>query len=192
MIANLEPRIRELSRELLDRLGEHGEIDLAAEFSVALPMKVIAGMIGIPVSDWALYNRWSDTILRISYSRSGSREAEQSLLDFMAVSEEMTTYLADMIDQRRAAPKEDLLTRLIEAEVDGERLSHAEILGFFQLLIVAGQETTTDLINNAMVSLLEHPDQMARLRAVPELMASGRGAVANGGEDRAYRSAGAV
>ncbi|HLJ50443.1 MAG TPA: cytochrome P450 [Bryobacteraceae bacterium] len=172
MIANLEPRIRELSRELLDGLGERREIDLAAEFSVPLPMKVIAGMIGIPVSDWALYKRWSDTILRISYSRSGGPEAAQSLHDFMAVSEEMNEYLGRMIAQRRAYPQDDLLTRLIEAEVDGERLTQAEILGFFQLLVVAGQETTTDLINNAMVSLLEHPDQMARLRAAPELMAS--------------------
>lgn len=69
-----------------------------------------------------------------------------------------------------AAPRNDLLTRLIEAEVDGERLSHEEILGFFQLLVVGGQETTTNLINNAIVCFLDHPDQLALLRSSPELM----------------------
>jgi cytochrome P450 len=84
----------------------------------------------------------------------------------------MSAYLADMIEQRRSGPHDDLLTDLIEAEVDGQRLSQQEILGFFQLLVVGGQETTTNLINNAVLSLLEHPDQLARLRAAPEFLPS--------------------
>ena len=170
MIANLEPRIRELSRELLDQAVKRDEMDLAADFSVPLPMKVIAGMIGIPLADWARYKRWSDVILRLSYTRSGGEEAESALRDFTAVTAEMDAYLADMIHERRQAPQDDLLTRLIEAEVDGERLSPQEILGFFQLLVVGGQETTTNLINNAVLCLLEHPDQLARLRKAPELL----------------------
>ncbi len=75
----------------------------------------------------------------------------------------MSAYLTEMIAERRAAPRDDLLTRLIEAEVDGERLEHEEILGFFQLLVVGGQETTANLINNAILCLLENPDQLARL-----------------------------
>jgi cytochrome P450 len=133
-------------------------------------MKVIAGMIGIPLTDWARYKRWSDVILRLSYTRSGGEEAESALRDFTAVTAEMSAYLGDMIHQRRQAPQDDLLTRLIEAEVDGERLSPQEILGFFQLLVVGGQETTTNLINNAVLCLLEHPDQLARLRKAPELL----------------------
>jgi len=170
MIANLEPRIRELSHELLDQAVKRDEMDLAADFSVPLPMKVIAGMIGIPLADWARYKRWSDVILRLSYTRSGGEEAESALRDFTAVTAEMDAYLADMIHERRQAPQDDLLTRLIEAEVDGERLSPQEILGFFQLLVVGGQETTTNLINNAVLCLLEHPDQLARLRKAPELL----------------------
>jgi cytochrome P450 len=170
MVANLEPRIRELSRQLLDQTLERGEMDLAADFSVPLAMQVIAGMIGIPLADWTRYKQWNDVILSLSYTRSGGEEAERATRDFTAVTLEMDAYLADMIRERRNAPQDDLLTRLIEAEVDGERLSQKEILGFFQLLIVAGQETTTNLINNAVLCLLEHPDQLGRLRAAPELL----------------------
>ena len=172
MIANLEPRIRELSGELLDRAMVGDTMDLAADYAVPLPMKVIAGMIGIPLSDWATYKRWSDCILRLSYSRSGGEEAEQSVREFHAASSEMRDYLAGLIAAQQRQPLDDLLTRLIEAEVDGERLSAEEVLGFFQLLVVAGQETTSDLIDNAILSLLEHPDQLARLRAEPALLES--------------------
>ena len=74
-VAGLEPRIRELSRELLDRAIERGEMDLAADYSVPLPMMVIAEMIGIPGADWPRFKRWSDVILKISYTRSGGEEA---------------------------------------------------------------------------------------------------------------------
>ena len=151
MIAGLEPRIRDLSRELLERHATAGEMDLAADYSIPLPMQVIAGMIGIPLADWAQYRRWSDVILTLSYSRNGDESAERSLRDFRTVSAEMIVYLADMVEQRRRVPQDDLLTRLIQAEVEGERLSLEEILGFFQLLITAGQETTTNLINNAVL-----------------------------------------
>jgi cytochrome P450 len=172
VIANLEPRIRELSAELLDSVMDRGTFDLVSEYAVPLPMKVLAGMIGIPLSEWATYKGWSDMILRLSYSRSGGPEAERALQEFTEVTAEMRSYLDGMIAERRARPRDDLLTHLIEAEVDGERLSAEEILGFMQLLVVAGQETTTDLIDNAILCLLENPDQLARLRAEPERMES--------------------
>jgi len=89
-----------------------------------------------------------------------------------AVKEEMRAYLSDLIEARRKAPRDDLLTRLVEAEVDGERLTEEELLGFFQLLLSAGTETTTNLINNAILCLVENPDQLARLRAAPDLLPS--------------------
>ncbi|HJT77565.1 MAG TPA: cytochrome P450, partial [Gemmataceae bacterium] len=171
-VANLEPRIRELARRLLDRVIERGEMDLAADFAVPLPMKVIAGMIGIPDEDWLRFTRWSDAILRLSHGRTGGAEAERGAREFTAATAEMSAYLTDMIAQRRARPQDDLLTRLVAAEVDGERLTHDEILGFFQLLVVGGQETTTNLIDNAVLCFLEHPDQLARLRAAPDLLPS--------------------
>src|SRR4051794_38539234 len=171
-IASLEPRIRELSRQLLDRTIDRGEMDLVADYSVPLPMKVIAEMIGIPVPDWPRFKRWSDDILKLSYTRSGDEGAAQALRNFRATTTEMNDYLTAMIDERRTTPRDDLLTRLVEAEVDGERLSQEEILGFFQLLVVGGQETTTNLINNAILCLVEHPDQLDRLRSIPDLLPS--------------------
>jgi len=175
VVANLEPRIRELSRTFLDQTIEQGEMDLAEDFSVPLPMMVIAQMIGIPSADWPRFKRWSDGILRLSYTIRGFSDTEEmarASKEFATVVTEIGAYLPEVLEQRRAAPKDDLLTRLVEAEVDGERLTQEEILGFFQLLVVGGQETTTNLINNAILCLIENPDQLAHLRAAPDLLPS--------------------
>jgi len=172
LIAQLEPRIRDCSRELLDAVEPSPAIDLASEYSSPLARMVIAGMIGIPAADWPTYQRWSDTILRLSDTRSFGPEAEASMLDFAEVTAEMSAWLEDLIQQRREAPADDLLTRLLEADVDGAHLSHEEILGFIQLLTVAGQETASGVITNAVLCLAEAPEQMERLRAHPELLGS--------------------
>jgi cytochrome P450 len=174
MVANLEPRIGELSRALIRQKLDHGEMDLARDFAVPLPMMVIAEMLGIPAADWPRFSEWSEAILRLSYTVSDNKtdRALQATEGFRAVSAEMFEYLETLLTARRSDPRDDLLTGLALAEVDDERLTTAEILGFFQLLLVAGTETTTNLINNAMLCLLEHPDQFARLRAAPELIAS--------------------
>jgi cytochrome P450 len=173
VVANLEPRIRDISRQLLDAVIDRGQMDLALDYSVPLPLKVIAEMIGIPASDWARFKQWSDCILQLSYARSGTAEEGKAVGDFIKVTAEMSPYLAEMISLRKKSPTEDLLTRLVHAEVEGERLSHDEILGFFQLLVVGGQETTTNLVNNAMLCFLEHPDQLARIRADMSLLPAG-------------------
>ncbi|HLJ10454.1 MAG TPA: cytochrome P450 [Planctomycetaceae bacterium] len=172
IVTNLEPRIKQFSRELLDFVIERGEMDLATDYAVPLPMKVIASMIGIPLSDWGTFRKWSDSILQISLARSGDEEKQRVHAEFASTTAEMSRYLAEMVAERRTSPKDDLLTRLIEAEIDGERLSHEELLGFFQLLVVGGQETTANLINNAILCLIEHPDQMALLRMRRELLPS--------------------
>jgi cytochrome P450 len=174
-IANLDPHIRKLSRELLEQTAGRGEMDLVADYAGPLPMKVIAGMIGIPTSDWSRFKHWSDVILKLSYTMRGMEhdsEASAAMDGFRQVTAEMDEYLTEMIALRRAQAADDLLTRLIEAEVDGERLTRHEILGFFQLLVVGGQETTANLIANVMWSLFDNPDQFTRLRQQPELLAS--------------------
>jgi cytochrome P450 len=172
-VANLEPRIRQLSRELLDQVIERGQMDLAADFSVLLPMIVIAEMLGIPVADLPRFQRWSDVILNMSYTIWGRGEAGRAAnQEFVAATAEMNDYLTDLLPERRAAPRDDLLTRVVQAEVDGERLTQQEILGFFQLLLVAGQETTTNLINNAILCFLENPGTLARLRERIDLLPS--------------------
>jgi cytochrome P450 len=171
-IASVEPRVRELSRELLEPVLERGEMDLVADYSAPLPMMVIAELLGIPSSDRQRFMHWAEVIMTLSYTISGGEEAARAMSENAVVKEEMRAYFADLADQRRRAPKDDLLTRLVEAEVDGERLTPGEILGFFQLLLSAGTETTTNLINNALLCLLEHPDQFARLREESRLLPS--------------------
>jgi cytochrome P450 len=171
-IANLEPRIRELARGLLDRTVERGEMDLVADFSAPLPMLVIAEMLGVPVADRPRLQRWADVMLAMSYTISGKQTdaARAATAEYVAATAEMDAYLTGLLRERRAAPRDDLLTRLVEAEVDGERLSPQETLGFFQGLLLAGSETTMGLINNAVLCFMEHPDQLARLRAAPDLL----------------------
>src|SRR5689334_2911078 len=115
-IAALEPRIRDLSRKLLDNILTRDVVDIAAEYSVPLPMTVIAEMIGIPSADWQRFREWSDEILRISYTMRGMEEdaeSETALGGFYAVTMEMNEYLTRMIADRRTTPRDDLLTRLV-------------------------------------------------------------------------------
>ena len=172
-VANLEPRIRELSRELLDHVMSRGGMDVALDFAVPLPMRVIAEMLGVPPSDRPRFVRWNDVILNMSYTIPGGRpEAAGAMSEFVAATAEMSDYLIGVLAQRQASHKDDLLTRLLHAEVDGERLTHEEILGFFQGLLLAGSETTTNLINSAVLCFIEHPDQLALVRERPELLPS--------------------
>ena len=172
-IANMEPRIRELSRGLLDRAiaraSETGVIDFATDFASPLPLMVIAEMLGVPQDDRPKFNRWNDAVLAMSYtilvSQAGKEAARAASGDFAAATAEINEYLSEQLAERRSkSAADDLLTRLLRAEVDGQRLTQAEVLGFFQLLLVAGQETTSNLINNSVLSLIEHPDELTRLR----------------------------
>jgi cytochrome P450 len=171
-VASLEQRIRSLSRELLDRTIERGEMDLAADFAVPLPMMVIAEMLGVPSSDRPWFERWNNVLLDMSYAVTGSTGAADAVAEYRAATGEMHDYLIALLRQRRAEARDDLLTRLATAEIDGERLTDQDILGFFQLLLLAGSETTTNLINSAALCFLEHPDQLAVLRARMDLLPS--------------------
>ncbi len=168
-IAGLEPRVRELSGELLDGALSRGEVDLVAEYAGPLPTLVIAEMIGIPLGDRPRFLRWSEAIMNLAQVVAGGAVAAAAVSEHAAVRGEMEAYVGDLIAARRRAPGDDLLTRLVEAEVDGERLTDDEILGFFQLLLAAGIETTTNLIGNGVLCLLESPGELARVEAAPEL-----------------------
>jgi|SRR5579884_2397936 len=172
MVSNLEPQIRELVRSLLDRAMDGREMDLAADFAVPLPIQVIAGMIGIPAADWERFLRWSDATLKLSLTMIDNEEAARATQGYFAATMEMSEWLPQIVEQRRSAPAGDLLSALIQAEVDGQRLTHDELLGFVQLLIVAGNETTVNLINNAALCFMEHPEALARVRAAPDLLPS--------------------
>ena len=171
-IAGLEPRIRALAGELLDRAIQGNAMDVTADFAVPLPLMVIAEMLGIPAAERQPLKGWSEAILGLSDAVAGGETAARAVLAFRAAKEEMTPHVTAWLAQRRALPRDDLLTRLVEAEVDGERLSEDDILGFFQLLLLAGSETTTNLIGSAVLSLAENPAQLARLRDEPGLLPS--------------------
>jgi cytochrome P450 len=147
-------------------------MDVATDFAVPLAMRVIAHIIGIPDADWSKFRAWSDSILKISYSRGADDEARRVMKEFAEVGVAMNDYLTTTIAERRQSPRNDLLTHLMNAEIEGQRLTRAEILGFFQLLVVGGQETTANLINNAVLLLLEHPSQMELLRSNLRLLDS--------------------
>ena len=164
-IAAMEGRIAEVSRELLDAVIDRGEMDLAADYTVPLPMRVIGEMLGVPREDRPLFLRWNDVLLRMSYAVVGSPDTAAVLAEFAATNAEMAEYVAARLAERAANPTDDLLTRLARSEVDGERLTNQDILGFFQLLLLAGSETTTNLINNAILCFIENRQQLPLVRA---------------------------
>jgi cytochrome P450 len=172
-IAGLAPRIRELSQTLLDRSIARGEMDLAADYAVPLPMRVISDLLGVPEADQPRMIRWSDAILNMSLTiPTAGSQAAAAESEFAASTAEVDDYLTGLLAERRAQPRDDLLTRLVQVEVEGQRLTQDEIRGFFQLLLVGGQETTTNLITCAVLCLLENPDQFALLRERMDLLPS--------------------
>lgn len=169
-VASLEPRIEALAHALLDGVIERGSMDLAEDFAAPLPLLVIAELLGVPAADRTRLSRWSDAILHLSDAIFGRERAARAIAAYRTAKQEMQPYVQRQLAERRVTPRDDLLTRLVEATVDGERLSEDEILNFFQLLLLAGSETTTNLISNAILCFIAYPDQLARLRAAPELL----------------------
>jgi cytochrome P450 len=159
----LAPRISHLTEELLDRLASTGTADLIAGLAYPLPVIVIAELMGIPSDDRDRFKQWSDVI--VSQTRTGAESA-----DHHDTNVEMAGYFLDLIERRRSRPGNDLISNLLSAEIDGQKLSVAELLGFCSLLLVAGNETTTNLIGNAVLSFAEEPGTIERLLAEPSLL----------------------
>lgn len=162
-IAELEPRIRKITVGLLDRFCERPEADLVREFSGPLPTVVIAELLGVPAEDQAQFKAWSTAIAQ--FDPASPRGIHPSAVEGPAV--ELAAYLARALELRRQEPRDDLLSALLAAEVDGRALTPEELLGFAFLLLVAGNETTTNLISNAAIQLHRHPEQRERLRRDP-------------------------
>lgn len=161
-VAQLEPRISAIVEELLDHALAHSrEIDFIEEFAVPLPVIVIAEMLGVPPERRTDFRRWSDVMV----SNTGGAQ--------MGVAQrEMAAFFGEMIARRRAEPRDDLISHLITSEIDGERLNQVELIGFCMLLLIAGNETTTNLLGNAVLALDAHPGAWATLRERPLLAAS--------------------
>lgn len=163
-VAQLTPRITAIVGELLDQVTASGHMDFIEDLAYPLPVIVIAEMLGIPASERAQFRRWSDAIVS-----PGAAPAEGHL-SFMDAQREMAMYFGRLIIERRADLRDDLISHLLTAEIDGQRLTEMELIGFCVLLLVAGNETTTNLLGNAILCFDEQPDVYERLRAKPDLI----------------------
>jgi cytochrome P450 len=160
-VAALEARMREIVQRCLDAIPTGQTVNFVDQLAVPLPMLVIAELLGIPTADHNQFRTWSDTVVEA---------AERIEDDTLRAIGEFFAYLQARIDERRAAPGDDLISVLIEAEVDGERLAAGDILLFCQTLLIAGNETTRNLISGGALALLDHPEQRDALTDDPSLI----------------------
>jgi len=166
VVAGLEPRIETIATDLLEA-APSDRIDLVADFAYPLPVTVIAELLGVPSSDRDLFHRWVDTMFSSSSEFSlheRSESEEQDLQESLSQLREMSAYIAEHAARRRREPREDLLTRLVEAEVDGARLTDQEVVNFANLLLIAGHITTTMLVGNTVLCLDANPSERARVQ----------------------------
>ncbi|GEN53786.1 cytochrome P450 family protein [Halobacillus faecis] len=161
-IKQLEPRIREIADDLLNQMKQkETTVDLIDDYAFPLPIIVISEMLGVPAEDRDKFRTWSNTIV------SASNEMDP---DFMDDVEAFTTYLTELFEQRKAEPQDDLVSHLIQTEEDGQQLTRNELYSMIVLLIIAGHETTVNLIGNTMYALFEHPEQLEKVKADPTLI----------------------
>jgi hypothetical protein len=166
-VEDLRPRIQDIVNFLLDEAADAGEMDLVQALGYPLPVIVIAEMLGIPPEDRAKFKKWSDEIV----ATLGGPFTPQSVLDQAAVSiSELVQYLSEVIADRRKNPRDDLISGLVMAEDEGNVLTEEEIYSTTMLLLIAGNETTTHLIDNGMLALLKNPEQAELLRKDPGLI----------------------
>ncbi len=162
MIERLRERIQETAEQLIDRFRPTGTIDLVRAYALPIPLTVIVELLGIPSQDRDRFHRWSKAIVKTPTTFNMLR-ALPSIRAFMG-------YLRQLFRRLRSSPQEGLLTALVQVEEAGDRLSEDELVAMGFLLLIAGHETTVNLIASGMLALLQHPDQLQRLRTDPSLI----------------------
>jgi cytochrome P450 len=169
MIEQLRPRIIAIVGELLERMAERGgALDLISDFAYPLPVVVIAELLGVPPEDRVKFHEWSNVV-----AASLDPLVPPELADrVVGARESLHAYLRAIIAGRRKEPRADLISALVAVEERGDVLSEPELVIMCTLLLIAGHETTVNLIGNGMLALLRHPDELARLRADPNLVGS--------------------
>jgi cytochrome P450 len=165
LVDSLRPRIEALANRLIDRVEPAGQMDLIADYAFPLPIGIIGALLGMPEDDHGRLREWSMAMVEADRSPAGLERLVPSMHAF-------AEYVAALVEERRRAPAADLITALVQTEQAGERLSQSELFGMLFLLIVAGHETTVNLIGNGMLALLQHPDQRRRLEQQPALLKS--------------------
>lgn len=165
-IQALAARIAAITAELLDAAGRKGQIDLLADFALPLPLTVISEMLGMPERDRLKFHHWTGPFLE------GSSSGLLQFLSQLPNGMRLLRFFEALIRLRRAEPQDDLTTALVNAEDAGSRLTEDELISMLFLLLLAGHETTVNLIATGALALMQHPDQLARLRAEPALLDS--------------------
>ncbi|HDR4406628.1 TPA: cytochrome P450, partial [Bacillus thuringiensis] len=165
MIAQLDKRIEKIADDLISDIERKGTLNLVDDYSFPLPIIVISEMLGIPKEDQAKFRIWSHAVIASPETPEEIKETEKQLSEFI-------TYLQYLVDIKRKEPKEDLVSALILAESEGHKLSARELYSMIMLLIVAGHETTVNLITNTVLALLENPNQLQLLKDNPKLIDS--------------------
>ncbi len=161
----LAPRIEALVDELLAPHRPGGELDVMRDFAEPLPAIVIAELLGVPARDHRQFKQWSSELLAEGPARAFEPGAQERTTALFA---RLREYMRSIVAERRRAPGEDLISALIEAQAERDALSEVELVSTSLLLLIAGHETTTNLIGNGLLALLRHPDQLARLRREPD------------------------
>jgi cytochrome P450 PksS len=162
MIEQMRDQVQTLTNELLDAAEPNGGMDLIADFALPLPLTMIGRILGVPAQDNHKFRRWTKTLISAGTNKNFF-VLIPSMMSFMG-------YLKKLIKERRAHPKDDLVTALVQAKDGSDQLSEDEILAMIFLLLIAGHETTVNLIGSGSLALLEHPDQLAKLRSEPALI----------------------
>ena len=165
MVEGLRPRVQEIADELLDAVEAKGRTDLVESYAFPLPITVIAELLGIPAADRDRFRAWSDLVITPALTPDAVERFAAGLGEFVG-------YLRLLFAARRDDPRDDLVSALLAAEDGGDTLSEHELFSMVVLLIIAGHETTVSLIGNAVLALLSHPDELAKLRADPSLVAA--------------------
>jgi len=165
-IARLEPRVQVVADQLLDRLAQEGRVDLVADYAVPLPLTLIAEILGVPERDRFRFRGWFSSLVELSASK------QPGLLVLLKLPQVilMIRFLRRLIAERRARPREDLISRLANVREGTDRLSPDELLAMVAILLIAGYETTVNLIGTGTLFLLQHPDQLSRLRSDLQLI----------------------
>ncbi len=157
-VQEMAPRIREIAEELAQKIADNDECDLVEDYSGPLPVIVIAELLGIPPGDRKKFKKWSEALV------SGTSEGmDDTSTEYFDPQTAMAGYFREVIEMKRKNPGNDLISSLLEAELDGEKLSEFDLLGFCVLLLVAGNETTTNLITNALLTLSGNPEEYGKI-----------------------------
>jgi cytochrome P450 len=165
------PRIEAVAHECLDRVAAAGEMDLVADLALPVPATLICELMGVPPEDQARFTEWTATATHGLVTIRGLGD-EALAARVTAAADQLAAYFSDLIARRRGDPRDDLLSVLISAEEEGDKLDELELLSQSIGLLIAGFETTIGLIGNGLTTLIRHPDQLARLRAEPALVPS--------------------